>query len=305
MARSKQQCGSSVQLLSPLDPVSLGGRAAYSAGGVATEDSGEGNALVDNDEGREEEEQEDEREEEEDEGGQDEAESLGGLILNRFIPSGQLFCTGKGVSAMKSAENSAMSISVLSLSHISGTPLSNGCICICRNASEHGVTGMEKYNGDLIKSALASGLGESSRHHDDTLSAGWLVKSVDSGLEHDADRGIMRSSVMQMSQDVGSKPVPDGALGDIKPVRVSLELVSRDAAASESAREWRLPPVRLVAKYSHRVPRFAQRAQDGLFLLQRTLDLAQASQLSRSLGGLSGATEKVAMFNCWFFLRFV
>ena len=43
-------------------------------------------------------------------------------------------------------------------------------------------------------------------------------------------------------------------------------------------------PARLVTKYSHRMPRFAQRAQIGFSLLHLTLEAAQALQLSRSFG---------------------
>lgn len=49
----------------------------------------------------------------------------------------------------------------------------------------------------------------------------------------------------------------------------------------------RLPcfrPARLVAKYSHTMPRFAHRAQVGFSLLHLSLDAAQRLQLSRSLG---------------------
>ena len=50
-------------------------------------------------------------------------------------------------------------------------------------------------------------------------------------------------------------------------------------------------PARLVMKYSHTMPRFAQRAHVGFSLLHLTLETAQASQLSRSLGA-AGCVER-------------
>ncbi len=80
--------------------------------------------------------------------------------------------------------------------------------------------------------------------------------------------------------------------GDVKiPVSDELdELDELDAGVAKApfvaslGRVSCLRPARLVAKYSHVMPRFAQRAQVGFSLLHLTLDAAQGWQLSRSLG---------------------
>lgn len=54
-----------------------------------------------------------------------------------------------------------------------------------------------------------------------------------------------------------------------------------------------LRPARLVTKYSHARPRFAQRAHVGFSLLHLTLEAAQAWQLSRSLGA-AGTVDRRA-----------
>lgn len=78
-------------------------------------------------------------------------------------------------------------------------------------------------------------------------------------------------------------------LGDVK------ILVSEEVDELDSGNAWItfvvslgrvscLRPARLVAKYSHARPRFAQRAHVGFSLLHLTLEAAQEWQLSRSLG---------------------